>query len=340
MNYWQIGSGDSTRDYSDVFFDFGVAIVGPGNNGHYLENNDKYDEASSKKIEPLFSMKMGDRIVLRKGRQRILAVGEIKTGDYGYSNLFSDIDGWDLQHYIEVEWRKLDHNFLKNILSMSTLQRLEASEVIQFIEECWGILEKIPTKFKLDKVEVIDTKDGRITNEELESFLIEQGLRISDAENMTKTIKRVEKLGIWFLNERGENSSEHEVRTFLVIPFLLSLGWSEQRIGIEVSCERKRIDIILFQDTKRKIPIVLLETKKIWTGLRNAYDQIEFYAKNLTTVKYLMTTDGLRYSFYEKINENWEETAYLNFRKMLDRHTCYKRIKGVKYIVGKLLEAK
>lgn len=338
MNYWQVGCGADERDYSQVFFDFGVALVGPGDKGPYQENKDNYREEDKKKIEPLLMMNPGDRIVLRSGRQYMVAVGEVvPNGKYGHSMLFSDIDGWDLQHCIEIEWRRLEKDFGKSILSMSTLKGLGVKEVIDFIENHWSDAEVIPKKYSIDAIPIEDTDTKRVTDDELEEFLIRKGLRIGYAENMTQTIRRVRKLSMWYLNEGKDSSSEYEVRSFLVVPFLLALGWSEQRIGIEVPIGRKKIDMVLYESPERNVPLALIETKKIWTGLNWASQQLVNYASFFPSTKYLIATDGLRYSLYENESGAWNNTAYMNFRKMLDRHTCYKDINGIKHLVTALL---
>lgn len=148
MNYWQVGCGADERDYSQVMYDFGVAIVGPGDQGSFPEHKEEYDEESRKKIQPLFHMKCGDRIVLKNGRKQMLAVGEV-IGEYGYSRLFSDIDGWDLGHYIEVDWRELFNDFGKSVLSMATLQGLEVKEVIDFIKQNWEVATSKKKKYSV-----------------------------------------------------------------------------------------------------------------------------------------------------------------------------------------------
>jgi len=37
---WQIGTGDNTRDYTDICLDYSIAIVGPGIPGNAKENPD------------------------------------------------------------------------------------------------------------------------------------------------------------------------------------------------------------------------------------------------------------------------------------------------------------
>lgn len=335
MQYWQIGNGDSGRDYSKVFFDFGVALVGPGNSGRYPENLDLYQkiDGAVDKISPLHKIVVGDRIILRNGRQKIIAVGEITKG-YDYSNHFRDIDGWDLQHFVKVFWRDIKKDFKKNWLSMSTLERLNKPEVREFIDKSWASANPIQKKHNIEKIPV---QDSLLNDMDIESNLINKGLPVEQAENMTRTIARVRKVGDWYLNTKNQYASEHEIRTFLVIPFLQSLGWPAQRIGIEVADSgKKRIDIVLYNDPMRENPIALIETKKIWSGLDQAFHQLENYSKQYSTVKYLITTTGLRYVLHEKIKGEWRQTAYMNFSIMLPKHPCYPKIEGVYYLLNRL----
>ena len=45
---------------------------------------------------------VGDLVVARRGLRRALYLGVL--GEYGWSNAFDDIEGWDLQHYRRVRW--------------------------------------------------------------------------------------------------------------------------------------------------------------------------------------------------------------------------------------------
>lgn len=335
MIYWQIGSGSGERDYSQVCLDFGVALVGPGYLGNYKEHPEAYADRKDdiKKVRPLVRMKRGERIVLRKGKKRIIAVGEI-TGEYDYSNLFSDIDGWDLQHFVKVKWKDIKHTFSDSILSGSTAQRLKDLRAIKLIENRWDKSKFLKPKYNLDKIDQagLELKDSKI-----EESLIKSGISIKTAEEMTRTIIRVKKLGKWYLDSKSRYSAEHEIRTFLVIPFFQSLGWPAQKVAIELGRGRKKIDIALYDDAEREHPIALIETKKIDSGMGYAYWQLLSYAKKFPSVKYLITTTGLRYALYEKQRGDWIQTAYMNFNKMLDRHCCYPDIKGVTYFIEKLL---
>ena len=84
---------------------------------------------------------------------------------------------------------------------------------------------------------------------------------------------------------------EHETRSFLVLPLLLALGWSEQQIKIElgVKGERKRIDIACFARAYRRDSsgelnyedcTLIIETKDFRLGLEEAPDQAKAYAEH------------------------------------------------------------
>ena len=334
MIYWQIGSGDDERNFSQVFLDFGVALVGPGDEGSYKENPEAYeDEGAMTNITPLLQMKRGERIVLRKGRKQIIAVGEI-AGEYDYSILFSDIDGWDISHFIKVKWKDINHRFEKSILGGSTLQHLGDERAIKLIESRWdkGKFVK-PSRDPDEKIEEAQELD----ESKIEQSLIDSGISIKSAEEMTRTIIRVKKLGLWYTKTKNRYSAEHEIRTFLVIPFFQSLGWPAQKIAIELGIPSKKIDIVLYNDADKEHPIAFVETKKIDSGLEFAYRQLLGYVENFPSVEYLITTTGLRYALYEKQGGDWNQTAYMNFDKMLDRHCCYPDIEGVTYFIKKLL---
>ena len=47
MKYYQLSSGDLSRDFSQVMLDFGVAIVGPGNPGPITQFKEHYKQVLS-----------------------------------------------------------------------------------------------------------------------------------------------------------------------------------------------------------------------------------------------------------------------------------------------------
>lgn len=107
---WQISAGDGKdKNYVKLCLQGGVVVYGPG----------KYGAWPSCKIPMLADgrttmqtgiirrfaedVSQGDIVVLRLGTNRVYGVGEV-VGKYGHSEIFSDVDGWDLQHFRRVRW--------------------------------------------------------------------------------------------------------------------------------------------------------------------------------------------------------------------------------------------
>src|ERR1039458_6212850 len=116
-NIWQVAAGGGERDYSKVFFDYGVMIICGRWLGYYRKREDKKnteeyttyrDPTNRKFIGQFFEAGIGELVVLKRGLEAI-AVGEI-LGDYDFKEVFSDVEGFDLRHCRRVKWTKLEEN--------------------------------------------------------------------------------------------------------------------------------------------------------------------------------------------------------------------------------------
>lgn len=307
---WQIGSGDDTRPYEDVCLKFGIAMVGPGDPGSALDPNTVplYEERGGTDWgRKLLEIKVGDMVVLRCGRKRVVAVGEV-TKAYAYSELLADIYGWDLQHFIEVDWYTPDTPiiFPTSLLGMGTLSRLNNTSALQ------TIVSTSFTSYAGEKQDLkLMTLPEKVEIDEVGQSLVNHGVRIQDADNVVSTIKRIIKLAKWYM-DNDPQALEHEIRTFLVIPLLISLGWSEQKLKIEYNY----IDIAVFQKpfkpNNKLAPYIIVETKMFQNGLFYAAGQIKGYAQSYPACNLLVVTNGYRYWIYEKINGEFEASGYLN----------------------------
>ena len=111
MRFWQVAAGESSRDYSSVFTDFGVMLVGAGDPGPFSERKSYYTghrDWRNQIVRFAERVSLEDIVVLKKphGTQwEIVAVGVVK-GEYEYLDLFEDVEGWDLQHCRKVAWVK------------------------------------------------------------------------------------------------------------------------------------------------------------------------------------------------------------------------------------------
>ena len=107
---WQIAAGNGkTTHYAEQCLQQDVVVFGPGRYGAWpdcdLPMRGNGWTATKAGIIRRFAedISPGDIIVLRVGTQHVYGVGEI-VGDYDWSDLFSDVQGWDLQHFRRVRW--------------------------------------------------------------------------------------------------------------------------------------------------------------------------------------------------------------------------------------------
>ena len=103
MNVWQIAGGPSDRPYADVFLKYDVGLIGPGDQGEWKPEMDEHPEFDSGVKAFATQPAVGDVVLLRLGRNRVIAIG-LFASDYCYLDQFDDINGWDLQHARRVRW--------------------------------------------------------------------------------------------------------------------------------------------------------------------------------------------------------------------------------------------
>src|SRR5450432_1100294 len=101
---WQVGAGDTDRNYGDVCLKFDVMVVGPGILGPY--SAELYADLGDIKnsIRRFYEAEQGDIILLRIGTGRVLAAGILADDQPTCLDVFGDVDGWTLQHTRRVRW--------------------------------------------------------------------------------------------------------------------------------------------------------------------------------------------------------------------------------------------
>ena len=106
---WQVAAGNGVKNYTKRCLQQNVIIIGPGNHGAWPDCEKPMREAGVTSrgvgICRRFAedMKPGDIVVLRVGTQQVYGVGEL-VGNYDWSDTFSNVQGWDLQHFRRVRW--------------------------------------------------------------------------------------------------------------------------------------------------------------------------------------------------------------------------------------------
>ena len=336
MKYWQVAAGEGARNYCSVFLDFGVMLIGSGWPGPVPERLDWYKKNETQAIAFAQQVQLGDVVILKRPYHKewqIIAVGHV-TGDYEYLEQFDDVEGWDLQHSRKVEW----------VLPKDTKDRLLVKGLT------FGTFRRIHKKAPMDKIQqVLDEGNKqvakaipqpakKISDEDLVESLIGKGLRPADAETVIQTIWRVRRLAHWYARH-GRDLSEHEIRTFLIVPILLALGWSEQKIKIEW----KNTDMTFFNEVYKRgeKPSMILESKRMREGLHYAERQLAKYAKIFPECRHLVASDGIRYQLYVKHDSEWslekDFNAYANLLNLKDRHPYLEHIGGAPDLFMKLM---
>jgi hypothetical protein len=308
MKYWQVAAGEGARNYSSVFLEFGIMLIGSGSPGPVPERLDWYKKNETQAIAFAYQVQPGDVVVLKRPYHKewqILAVGRV-TGDYEYLEQFDDVEGWDLQHSRKVEWVLPKDRLLVKGLTFGTFRRIHRMSPMENIQQVFEEGEK-------QEARGIPAPARKISDEDLVESLIGKGLRPADAETVIQTIWRVRRLARWY-TRYGRDLSEHEIRTFLIVPILLALGWSEQKIKIEW----KNTDMSFFREvyTRGGKPSMILESKRIGEGLHYAERQLVKYTKMFPECIHLVASDGLRYQLYRKHGSEWnlqqDFNAYAN----------------------------
>ena len=328
---WQQACGDTDRNYSEVCLEWDVILNGPGYAGKFPECDSilKSDNCSSRKRTDIarFAVQMsdGDVVVLRLGTSDVLGVGII-VGDYQWSNTFSDIDGWDLQHFRRVRWlwnsKMGSKSFSTYALKQGdTTQELTSNEVLQWLKE----LEFTNDDYQRPLKELPEEAPSIVTQEQIAEYLYEQGVSSNSIETLLREFDELIRIAKWYKNK--EAPSEFETVCYLVVPILRALGWTPQKMAIEW----RKVDLALFNQLPREDVnlAIVVEAKRKGNSCLTAKSQAQGYAQGKDNCKRLIVTDGLRYGAYLKSDNEYKLVAYFNLLALTDNHPIYK-CKGVK----------
>ncbi len=313
--YWQVEAGSFGRDYSEAFLRYGIAFGG--------EIANQID-----------GVQVGHRIVLKRGRAVIQAVGVVldrggRCNGHGDKDWLLQFDGWKLPDYCFVEWHRPTEPVQLAAMGLDrrTFVRLNNVAIQEAAEK---ILSDCPIPLEIDPEPRL-TK--RVTTEEILDFLVAEGLSIGAAEDFTFALNRIVRLASYYTGQCWwTDVREHETRTFLNVPLLLALGWSEQQIKIELPNPAGRIDISCFarphrRDHARKENItdcvLLIEGKGLSSGLDFATEQAHVYARHFPSCRVAAVSNGYCYKTYERSSDgsfSTKPTAYTNLLDPRDRY--------------------
>ena len=308
--YRQIGAGSWGRDYSDEFLKFGMAFVG-----------------GAEPIAAMAKVEQGDIVVLKMGTQKILAVGRVVQRDGKHKGdadkeWLRDFDGWDLQAYCYVDWKRPSKPIAVKGLARKTIQRLHQKKHKDIADEILSKGYDVAFSSEPEKTKIIgDT--------EILKFLVKEGLRPSSADDLTNTLARIRLLAEYYYHHcNWEDIREHETRTFLVVPLLLALGWAEQQIKIELPCSVGKVDIACFarsysHERKNDDCVAIIETKGFSSGLYYGQKQATTYSKDFPSCKVVIVTNGYCYKSYLRDGSRQFQTnpsAYINLLRPKEKY--------------------
>ncbi len=332
---WQVGAGDTDRDYGEICLKYDVMIVGPGNPGLYSAKAYSHLGDIKNSIRRFYEAAKGDIVIWRIGTGRVLAVGELADDKPQWIEAFSDVDGWDLQHTRRVRWfRKTERVFPKTTLGtkVRTFAGINASGIHEWIK---GLkIDSADVNRKLAKL----PRAGKNLNvSELAQRLFIEGMSSEYVDNLSSALNSIRRVATWYQNESKKpdgRPSESETVSYLVIPLLFSLGWSEQTCAIEW----KRVDVALFESMPSidKNLSCVVEVKKLNRSVFNPLGQALSYVqhKNRAACTRLIVTDGIRYVFHESAGQAFEVKAYLNVLEMRDSYALFGCGGAVEAILG------
>jgi len=305
--YWQIAAGSSGRNYSDYFIKFGMAFVG-----------------GDVQIETMKQVKQDDVVVIKNGLYQILAAGEVvdrdgKSTGCGDKSWLRDFDGWDLEAYCYLNWHVPDKPIDTDGLTRATIQRLPQEKH-----------QKIADDLLLLPIYVCNPEPEEtniINDDQILEYLIGEGLRPNSADDLTNTLRKIRLLAQYYYTKcQWDDVREHETRSFLVVPLLLALGWSEQQLKIELPCSKGKVDIACFSKPYKRNNdecALIVETKDFSSGLDYAPDQAHRYAEDYPSCRGVLVSNGYCYKAYTRKEDGTFDTkpsAYLNLLKPRDRY--------------------
>jgi len=340
MKVWQIATGEPNRNYQELFFDYDIMILGPGDRGNahsgaYAEGgpNSTVRQVHSFAFKP----KPDDRVIMRLGHE-VIGVGQIPKEDkyqYTYNKMFMCVYGWDLRHCRRVIWAEgyalgeLAGVFRKAKQKPSFTQ-VHEKRIVEMVRAVDASLFDRPIKH-------LPVDSDVYQEEELGIELFRAGISNKNIDDILKALQQADRLCSWYGSQPPEQRrpSENEVVSHIILPLFLGLGWSHQQMAVEW----KRVDVAFFKDTPttEQTCVMILEAKGLGQGLGGVLTQpMEYVEKlGLANVKYILTTDGANLFVYGQSGEEWDRKpkGYINVSSLQKQYVLPKGTDLVKTLV-------
>lgn len=296
---WQVSGGPTDRPYSDTFLRYGVALIGPGDNGPWRSDQ---AESGGRGFVRRFAeeVQKGDIVLLRTALNTITAVG-IVAGDYEHLEPFDDVNGWDLRHARRVRWCPLPeaYRFEGAVFGANPMRfsRAQTTEVVDYARRFVGSgLTRWQEATLPELPQVEPPLDG-----------VPEPLRevVGLAQDLSGLYADPELL--------GDPPAESEMVAHFVVPLLRALGWPPENIAVEW----RRIDVAIFDCLPRTPETCncVIEAKRLGSGLEGARRQAEDYVATLGVSRDVVVTDGFRYRAFA-CKKGFAPVAYANLDRL------------------------
>ncbi len=331
---WQIGAGDTERDYADLCQRWDVMLAGPGRLGPY--SPEAYASLDDNNLRRFYvDAKRGDAVLLRLGTGRVVALGEIADDAPMWLPAFGDVDGWDVQHVRRVRWYP-GTGFTFPGKTLGGQVRTFASVEVDAVRAWVGTL-KISQSSRDRKLAELPPEPRPLDLAELGRRLFIEGWPADRVDKLIETVTGLDRVARWYSNEQEppeRRPSEQETVAYFVIPLLFSLGWSHQTAAIEW----RNIDIALFD----RMPATdgtlqcVVEAKLMGRSVFSPVGQALDYALRggREQCSRLIVTDGIRYAVHRKHGEKFKLTAYLNLLDIKDSNPAFECAGAVEAILA------
>jgi len=333
---WQVGAGDTDRSYGHICTEFDVMVAGPGEPGPFEEPKYRHLGDIRNSLRRFCKeARRGDLVLLRIGTGVVLAVGEVAEDEASWLEAFSDIDGWDLQHVRRVRW--FDHT--KKEFPPKTLGgqvRTFAEVNVQVVRD-WVKGLDVSEGERFRELKSLPVSGACLNAVELGRRLFIEGLPSDHVDKLMATFASLERIASWYRNEtkRPEGRpSEQETVCYLVIPLLLSLGWSQQTAAVQW----RYVDVALFggMPPADSTLACVVEAKLLGRSVFSPTGQARDYAikPGREACDRLIVTDGIRYALHRRSGEAFRLEAYLNILNMRDDYPVLGCAGAVQAVLG------
>ena len=344
MNVWQVACGEPQRDYREVFFKYDVMLIGPGDHGAFEKKLYKRAVKGGEVTKSHYSQisnfanspQPGDVVLLRLGHS-IVGVGVIppeSAGGYGWSNAFSDVKEWNLQHYRRVAWGSSrligliqgGTPLFSNYKQQATFTRVHEERILRKINLLKG---KSPSR----RLKGLPSDEKDLSNEKYGQELFKSGLSNESVEKAIDAIEKACRLQNWYWNE-DFYPAEHEIIAHMTIPLMLALGWSEQLMAVEW----EKIDLAFFDRAPRKPEncVMICEGKRPHRPLESALGQAKDYVKSkgLRRCKTILLTSGTRILIYKRKGASWSHHGYVNLERLKKQYIAVEGLNASDSLIG------